>query len=95
MEASLICIAATYILLATILLYIKNKRIDEVYKFRIKILDLIDQMGGEEWRYEAYRKVTYHEMVLKFWKPLEVWAWWKNGELTYKQPTQNEKNNNS
>lgn len=71
MEASLICIAVTYVLLVT------NKRIDEVYKFRSKIIDMIDQMGGEEWRYEAYRKVTYHEMVLKFWKPLELSAWYK------------------
>lgn len=95
METIIICLAAIYIVMFTILLYIRDKRIDEVYKFRMQVIDMIDKFGGEEWRYEAYRKVTYREMVLKFWKPLEVWAWWENGELTYKQPTQNEKNNNS
>lgn len=41
---------------------------------KIHTLNIRDIENGKydvDWRYDILNKVTYHEMVLKFWKPLD------------------------
>lgn len=54
-------------------------RISQVNSYRISLIDQIDKAvkknleRGElnwKWRYQRLSEVTYHEMVWKFWKPL-------------------------
>jgi hypothetical protein len=51
-------------------------RADQVYEYRTCILATIaNQIPVNpydiDWRIEAYKRVTYNEMVLKIWKPLD------------------------
>lgn len=54
-------------------------RLREVYEYRNFILDLMSEKCKEDilnnrdhlWRYVVFEKVTFGEMVNKFWKPLD------------------------
>lgn len=55
------------------------RRIAGVGEYRKQLLNKIsaacrNDIKGErawEWRYDEFRKVSYDEMLLKFWKPLD------------------------
>ena len=45
-----------------------------VYEYRKELLNKISERNGYsadwEWRYDEFEKISYNEMVFKFWKPL-------------------------
>jgi len=63
------------ILMSSIYMFLRN---NAVYKYRIGLLDRISKAAEEDinmgrdwrWRYDILHKVTYQEMVWKFWKPI-------------------------
>ena len=69
------------ILLATLLLIalLASRRVDAVYAYRKYLIDAIHERnirdidkGIEyEWRWEYYETVSYDDMMMKFWKPLD------------------------
>lgn len=50
----------------------------EVAKLRHNMIDLIFQNDDYEWRVEVYESVSFGEMMLKFWRPIKVDAFYPN-----------------
>lgn len=73
------------VILVSVLLMIRN---NQVYKYRMKILDLVfaqamrDVREGRDpiWRYDAMRAVSYDRMIWQFWKPLD--SFWDEARIT-------------
>lgn len=59
----------------SLIMLIRN---DQVHEYQIKMLHEASKKAKEDikanrdwrWRYEEFEKVSYDEMVYKFWKPL-------------------------
>lgn len=57
------------------------KRNNDVYYEALRVLRLVSDaamrdiragnIDGWQWRYELFAKVSYYEMLLKFWRPVE------------------------
>lgn len=66
----------TLLVLFCIFILIRNQK---VYQYKIKIVEFVyeksieDANKGKEsqWRWEKLDEVSYHEMMYKFWKPLD------------------------
>lgn len=56
------------------------------YKFGMELIDKISHLCQQDidhhrpwrWRYEQFGSVTYDKMLLQFWKPLNVKAFYKD-----------------
>lgn len=77
---SLILIFVIFYLILVGFLYRNN----DVYKFRIKILNQIPFSENFMWRYEIYERVKYNEMLFQFWKPLKIETWYN--DLSFLKP---------
>lgn len=68
-----------FILTTLCLLFWFLHRNRQVSKYRGQVLDRISELSdrdiangsGWKWRYEAYGGVSYDEMLMKFWIPLD------------------------
>ena len=58
------------LLLLSFSLY-KLSRNQTVYDYRSRIIEIIFSKDDWKWRHKEFRKVSYNEMVYKFWKPLD------------------------
>jgi len=73
------------VILLSVIVIIRN---NQVYKYRMKILDLVfaqamrDVREGRDpiWRYDAMRDVSYESMLYQFWKPLD--SFWDEAQIT-------------
>jgi len=74
---NIILAGITIIFILVIILFRRNM---EVLKYRLHIIDLISEKNREELevgihytgsRYKMFNQVSYDEMLLKFWKPLD------------------------
>jgi hypothetical protein len=65
-----------FIILLTLYILLRNERISE---HQSQILQIIRDKAEQdiqnerewEWRYDDYSKVSYTDMVLRFWKPID------------------------
>ncbi len=73
--------------LAFIILNVKMMiRNRAVYNFRVSIIDRIAELAERDaydqkpwrWRYDVFEKVTYSDMLYRFWRPLRPDCWWSN-----------------
>ena len=75
MENLILGVLSIIFILSIIILYRNNK----VYNYRIELLDKVSEKADEdikkgldwETRYKKLKEVGYHEMIYKFWKPLD------------------------
>lgn len=67
-------------------------RNNQVYRFRISLLDTMWQYSSEEdyatykWRHEVFASVSYKQMCNQFWKPLTPEAFYSNTSFLYPLP---------
>ena len=83
MEAVLTVLAIILLascVIALVLSVIMLWRNDKTFKYRSNMIDKISKAAQKDilegrynygWRYEEYDAVSYHEMAVKFWKPLD------------------------
>ena len=62
------------------------KRNNDVYRFRIALLERIKIAAGNDtedwrWRYKAFDESSYQEQMHKFWRPLKVENFYANDDF--------------
>ncbi len=68
----ILIIPGTIMLLCIVALFRNNA----VYNFRCEVIELVYNHADWIRRREEFHKVSYNDMVLKFWKPLTIEAWY-------------------
>lgn len=66
-------------------------RNDRVYRFRMELLNKVGAAADRDiqarrdwmWRYEAFRKVSYREMMYPVWKPLKAESFYDDVQFLY------------
>jgi hypothetical protein len=68
-----------------IFMYFRN---EAVLRYRMYLVDCVFAHRDYQWRRDVYDRVSYNEMMFKFWKPLDSFYPDKSFIETQSQPTQ-------
>ena len=68
-----------FLLVMFVFLMFLGYRNSRVFKYRMELIDKLSEAAKKDidagldpqWRYAEFNKVTYNEMVYRFWKPLD------------------------
>lgn len=74
MEISLLNLLILW-LLFIVYMYI---RVERVYRFRRKLIDIVFSFYDYRWRQSVLDSVTFDKMMFQFWRPLRVEEWWSD-----------------